>query len=143
MLSTGELKLKYGSIVKKEHKVVLNQLTKILNKDQTNVDITGPTFKHSAALSKNERVIKRPEILSDRTGQSTEHIHSHSMISVECSALQLLQQYHHETSKKKPSVHPKRKTGTPQKRPVRTEVHFSRMHHSETGGRAGRQPEAD
>ena len=101
MLSADELKLKYGNIVRKEHKVALNQLTKILNRDQTNVDITGPTFKHSAALSKNERVIKGPEILSDLTGQSTEHLHSHGMNSVECSALQLLQQYHHDLSKMK------------------------------------------
>ena len=49
LLSADELKLKYGNIVRKEHKVALNQLTKILNRDQTNVDITGPTFKHSAA----------------------------------------------------------------------------------------------
>ena len=58
MLSTDELKLKYGNIIKKEHKVALNQLTKILNRDQTNVDITGPTFKHSAALSKDENGLK-------------------------------------------------------------------------------------
>ena len=65
MLSTDELKLKYGNIVRKEHKVALNQLTTILNREQTNVDITGPTFQHSAAFSEIERVIKRPEILSD------------------------------------------------------------------------------
>ena len=111
MLSADELKLKlkYGNIVRKEHKVALNQLTKILNRDQTNVDITGPTFRHSAALSKDERVIKRPEILSDLTGQGTRHLQSHSMNSVECSALQLLQQYHHEVSKKRPSEPSKRK----------------------------------
>ena len=86
-------------------KIALNQLTKILNRDQTNVDIMGPTFKHSAALSKNERVIKRPEILSDLTGQSTEHLHSHGMNSVECSALQLLQQHHHDLGK---IIHSKR-----------------------------------
>ena len=57
MLSADELK-KYGNTVRKEHRVALNQLTKILNRDQTNMDKTGPTFKHSAALSKNERVIK-------------------------------------------------------------------------------------
>ena len=44
MLSTDELKLKYGNIVRKEHKVALNQLTKIMNRDQTNADVTGPTF---------------------------------------------------------------------------------------------------
>ena len=50
-----------------EHKLALNHLSKIL---QTNADITEPTFKHSAALSKNERVLERPEILSDVTGQA-------------------------------------------------------------------------
>ena len=125
MLSADELKLKYGNIVRKEHKVALNQLIKTLNRDQTNVDITASTFKYSAALSKNERVIKRPEILSDLTGQSTEHLQSHSMNSVECSALQLLQQYHHAISKKSSSGPPKRKKGTPQKRPVRTAVAFT------------------
>ena len=122
MLGTDERKLKYGNTIKKEHKVALNQLTKILNRDQTNVDITGPTFKHSAALSKNERVIKRPEILSDLTGRSTEHLQSHSMNSAECSALQLLQQYHHEEKRN---------------------AHFSRMHHSEPGRRAAHQHDPD
>ena len=78
----------------------LNQLTEILNRDQTNADILGPTFKHSAVLSKNERVTKRPEILSDLTSQGTEHLQSHSMNAVECSALQLLQQHHNEVRKK-------------------------------------------
>ena len=143
MLSTDELKLKYGNIIKKEHKVALNQLTKILNRGQTNVDITGPTFKHSAALNKNERVIKRPEILSDLTGKGTEHLQSHSMNSAECSALQLLQQYHHEVSKQRPSEPSKRKRGPPQKREVHTDVHFSRMHHSEPGSRAAHQHDPD
>ena len=140
MLSTDELKLKYGNIVRKEHKVALNQLTKILNRDQTDADITGPTFKHSAALSKNERVIKRPEILSDLTGQSTEHVQSQNMNAVECSALQLLQQYHHEVSNQKTCVTSKRKRGTPQRCEVHTDG-FSRTHHNSAGTRAGHPPE--
>ena len=74
MLSTDELKLKYGNIVRKEHKVALNQLTKITDRDQTNADVTGPTFKHSSAFSKDERVIKQCEILSDLSSRSTEHL---------------------------------------------------------------------
>ena len=53
MLSTDELKLKYGNGVKKEDK--LNRLTKIFDRDQTNADIIGPTFKHTAALSKTRK----------------------------------------------------------------------------------------
>ena len=68
MLSTDELQLKYGNIVRKEHKVALNQLTKIMNRDQTNADITGPTFRHSAALCRIDRVIKQPEFMSVQHG---------------------------------------------------------------------------
>ena len=71
------------------------------------------------------------------------HLQSHSMNSVECSALQLLQQYHHEVSKKRPSEPSKRKRGTPQKREVHIDVHFSRMHHYVAGRRARRQPDSD
>ena len=140
MLSTDELKLKYGNIVRKEDKVALNQLTKILNRDHTNADITGPTFKHTAALSKNKRVIKRPEVLSDLTGESTEHLQSHNMNAVECSALQLLQHYHQDVSELKPSAPSKRKQGKPQRREVDTDLGFSRMRHSSAGRRAGRPP---
>ena len=143
MLSTDELKLKYGNIVRKEHKVALNQLTKIMNRNQTNDDITGPTFKHSAALSKNERVIKPAEILSDLTSQSTEHLPSHGMNTVECSALQLLQQYHHEVSKQKPIAPPKRKRETPQRREAHTDLSFARMHHNAAGRQEGHQPDQD
>ena len=64
-------------------------------------NVIGPTFKYSAALSKNERVIKRLEILLDLASQGTAHLWSHSMDAVERSALQLLQQLHR---RKKPSI---------------------------------------
>ena len=143
MLSTDEPKLKYGNIVRKEHKVAPNQLTKIMNRDQTNADIMGPTFKHSAALSKDERVIKQSQILSDLSSQSTDHLQSHGMNAVECSAQQLLQQYHHEVSKQKPIAPLKRKRGTPQRREAHTDLCFARMHDSTAGGQEGRQPDPD
>ena len=67
MLSTEKLKLKYESAVKKEHKIALDQLTKILNRDQTKTDVQGPTFQHSKPLHKHNRVIKNPQILSELT----------------------------------------------------------------------------
>ena len=116
MLSTDEFKLKYGNIVRKEHKAALNQLTKILNRDQTDVDIIGPAFRHSTTLSKGERVIKRPEILSDLTSQGTEHLHSQSKSFIECSALQLLQQHQSEFRNRQDCAQSKRKRGKPQRR---------------------------
>ena len=141
MLSTDEFKLKYGNIVRKEYKVALNQLTKILNRDQTDVDIIGPAFRHSTALSKSERVIKRPEILSDLTSQGTEHLQSQSMSAIECSALQLLQQHHSEVRNRQDCAQSKRKRGKPQRREAHTELCFSRMHTSANDGQAGRQPD--
>ena len=141
MLSTDEFKLKYGKIVRMEHKVALNQLTKILNRDQTNADIIGHTFRHSTALSKSGRVIKPPEILSDLTSQGTEHLQSQSMNAIECSALQLLQQHHSEVRKTQDCVQSKRKRGKPQRRGAHTDLCFSRMHTSPNDRRAGRQPD--
>ena len=63
MLSTDEFKLKYGNIVRKEHKVALNQLTKILNRDQTNADIMGPTLKHSASMTESSNSLRFCQIL--------------------------------------------------------------------------------
>ena len=137
MLSIDELK--YGNIVKKIHKVALDQLTKILNRDQTDADITGPSFKHTATLSKTERVVKGPEILSDLTGQSTEHLQSHNM-NAECSALQLLQQYHHDVSKLKANAPSKMKQGKPQRREVDTDLG---MRHRSAGRRAGHPPDSE
>jgi len=61
-----------GFAVKKEHKVALNQVKKVLNKDQTNIDVQGPTFKHSNPLHKSGGVVKNPQILSELTNNSTE-----------------------------------------------------------------------
>ena len=62
------------------------------------------------------------------------------MNAVECSALQLLQLYHHEGSKQKPIAPPKRKRGTPQRREPHTDLCFASMHHDAAGREGRRQP---
>ena len=142
MLSTDELKLNYGNVVKQEHKVALNQLTKILQRpDQCRHH--GAYLQTKCSTQQERKFIKRPEVLSDLAGQSTEHLQSHNINAVECSAMQLLQQFNHEVGKQNPSIPSKKTRGMPQRREVDTDLCFSRMQHSSAGRRAGHPPDSD
>ena len=84
MLSTDELKLKYGNIVKKEHKVALNQLNQKIEQrpDQCRHH---RAYLQTYCSPQQDQVIKRPEILSDLTGQSIEHLQlSHTPMLSAC-----------------------------------------------------------
>ena len=146
-LSTDEFKLKYGNIVTKEHKVALNQPIKVLNRDPNNTDIIGPTFRHSTALSKSERVIKRPKILSDLTRQGTEHLQSQSMKAPSSAAHYSFCSNTTVRSEKGKTAHSQKEKGGNHKyvRPTRTyhRLCFSRMHTSLNNRGEGLQPDED
>ena len=66
LLSTSELALKFGRVVTNQHKKALNQLTKLLNQYHlTNDDIHGARFQNVGPLSIQDRIVVRPEIVSE------------------------------------------------------------------------------
>ena len=76
--------------------VALNQLTKLLNLHHlTNDDIHGANFRNVGPLSKEDRVVVRPEIVSKLRVRSrdTDHFDSKEINDIECKALAMLRDH--------------------------------------------------
>ena len=75
MLSTDDLKLKYGNVVRTRHKVTLNQLTKTLNRDQTIVNICAhlqaSKMERASKGGQHGRRASRPQL---QVGSSASHL---------------------------------------------------------------------
>ena len=95
IINTDELKRRFGNRVRKEHRVALNQLTKILSSKHSNkFDLSGPTFMKVRPLNEIDRVIRDPEILEELSNCCTAHLRSVEINEAENEALVLLQSHH-------------------------------------------------
>ena len=96
-LSTLELARKFGKTITNKHKLALNQLTKIVNRNHlSSDDIIEPSFNHIAPLCIEDRILRNPDILKELQGPNTQQVHSQEINEIECRALALLQQHQHE-----------------------------------------------
>ena len=94
LLSTSELALKFGRLITNQHKLALNQLTKLLNQHHlTNCDIHGASFRNIGPLSMEDRVVVRPEIVSELCSRNTDHLDSREINDIECKALAMLRDH--------------------------------------------------
>jgi len=94
LLSTSELALKFGRVITIQHKKALNQLTKLLNQYHlANDDIHGAKFQNVGPLSREDRTVVRPEIVSEVRSKNTDHLDSREINDIECRALAMLRDH--------------------------------------------------
>ncbi|KAL9589636.1 MAG: hypothetical protein Q9179_007981 [Wetmoreana sp. 5 TL-2023] len=71
IIDTKDLRQRFGSKVKKEHKIALNQLTKILNRNHCSEDmVMGPTFARADPLPSGDRLVKDTKLLEELASHS-------------------------------------------------------------------------